>query len=88
MALLSWNYITVPQINVDNRNLTWPRGKVLGGSTAVNGMYLVRPSSIEMDNWMYLQGAAPGASAWGWDSMFTAMKKVCRSYLKPCLASY
>ncbi|KAG8872432.1 hypothetical protein FRB97_007638 [Tulasnella sp. 331] len=70
-----WQYITVPQANAGNRNLTWPRGKVLGGSTAVNGMYLVRPSQIEMDNWMYLQGGAAGASAWGWDSMFTAMKK-------------
>ena len=58
------------------RNLPWPRGKVLGGSSAVNGMYMVRPSAREMDTWSALQGGADGATAWGWDSMFAAMKKV------------
>ncbi|KAG8988408.1 hypothetical protein FRB94_006456 [Tulasnella sp. JGI-2019a] len=70
-----WQYTTAPQVNVNNRSLAWPRGKLLGGSSAVNGMYLVRPSSIEMDNWMYLQDGAPGAAIWGWDNMFGAMKK-------------
>lgn len=32
-----WQYDTVPQSELNNRNIFWPRGKVLGGSSAVNG---------------------------------------------------
>lgn len=44
-----WNYQTVPQPHAGDDGLTWPRGKVLGGSSAINGLYLVRPSQIEVD---------------------------------------
>jgi choline dehydrogenase len=71
-----WQYQSVPQVNLANRNVSWPRGKLLGGSTAVNGMYLVRPSALEMDTWSQLQGNVSGATAWEWDSMFKAMTKV------------
>lgn len=57
--------------------LSWPRGKVLGGSSAMNGMYSVRPSQIELDAWASL--SAPGddsaKSKWGWQAMLAAMKK-------------
>ncbi|KAI0248967.1 GMC oxidoreductase-domain-containing protein [Lactifluus subvellereus] len=39
-----------------NRTLPWPRGKVLGGSSVMNGMYSVRPSQIELDAWPALAG--------------------------------
>ncbi|KAG9091485.1 hypothetical protein FS749_016519, partial [Ceratobasidium sp. UAMH 11750] len=35
-----WQYVTEPQARLGNRRLPWPRGKTLGGSTAVNGLYL------------------------------------------------
>jgi choline dehydrogenase len=35
-----WQYKTVPQTHLDQRVLDWPRGRVLGGSSAVNGLYL------------------------------------------------
>ncbi|KZO92837.1 GMC oxidoreductase [Calocera viscosa TUFC12733] len=70
-----WQYETVPQPNVANRQLAWPRGRVLGGSTAVNGLYMVRPSALEFNVWSQLQGGAQGADDWAWDAMFTSMKK-------------
>ncbi|KAG8895791.1 hypothetical protein FRC01_012189, partial [Tulasnella sp. 417] len=70
-----WQYLTAPQPNLNNRNVSWPRGKVLGGSSAVNGMYMVRPSASEFETFKKLLGSLDGAAAWGWDSMFAAMKK-------------
>ncbi|KAJ9120092.1 hypothetical protein QFC22_002990 [Naganishia vaughanmartiniae] len=69
-----WQYKTHPQANLGNRVLDWPRGRVLGGSTAVNGLYLVRPSALEVDAWASLAGPN-GTEYWGWDSLFAAMKK-------------
>jgi choline dehydrogenase-like flavoprotein len=73
-----WNYKTVVQPNANNRQLIWPRGKVLGGSSAVNGLYLVRPSKIEYDTWsnlMSTQDNGAGAQAWNWDNHYPFMKK-------------
>lgn len=39
-------------------------------------MYLVRPSDIEINVWESLLSNMTGAAAWGWDSLFAAMKKV------------
>jgi choline dehydrogenase-like flavoprotein len=69
-----WQYKTAPQANLGNRVLDWPRGRVLGGSTAVNGLYLVRPSALEVNAWAQLAGPN-GTEFWGWDSLFAAMKK-------------
>ncbi|KAG9028528.1 hypothetical protein FS837_003852 [Tulasnella sp. UAMH 9824] len=70
-----WQYLTSPQPNLNNRNVSWPRGKVLGGSSAINAMYIVRPSTLEVDTFSKILGSLDGADAWGWDSMFAAMKK-------------
>jgi choline dehydrogenase len=73
----NWNFSTISQPSAGNRVLSWPRGKVLGGSSAINGMYSVRPSQIELDTWPSL--SAPGddsaKSKWGWQAMLAAMKK-------------
>ncbi|EIM80279.1 alcohol oxidase [Stereum hirsutum FP-91666 SS1] len=72
-----WAYTTVTQSNANNRAMTWPRGKVLGGSSAINGMYAVRPSQIEYDAWAALiaEDDSSASSKWGWDAQFAAMKK-------------
>ncbi|KAG9088141.1 hypothetical protein FRC06_002217, partial [Ceratobasidium sp. 370] len=70
-----WQYVTEPQARLGNRQLPWPRGKTLGGSTAVNGLYLVRPSALEVDAWSQLLPNQPSAAAWSWASLFEAMKK-------------
>ncbi len=68
-----WQYTTANQPNANNRVLPWPRGKVLGGSSALNGMYTVRPSKLEVDTWANLIG--DGGDKWNWDSLFTTMKE-------------
>ncbi|THU97989.1 hypothetical protein K435DRAFT_796077 [Dendrothele bispora CBS 962.96] len=73
-----WAYKTSSQSGMNGRQLDWPRGKVLGGSSAVNGMYLVRPSKVEIDAWaqMASSGDDSGSSSpWAWDSFYAAMKK-------------
>ncbi|KAG8717361.1 hypothetical protein FRC09_014393 [Ceratobasidium sp. 395] len=70
-----WQYVTEPQPRLGNRQLPWPRGKTLGGSTAVNGLYLVRPSALEVDAWSQLLPDQASAKAWSWASLFEAMKK-------------
>lgn len=52
--------------------------KILGGSSAMNAMYLVRPSKTELDAWRDIiapQGDFTAASNWNWDSMYGYMKK-------------
>ncbi|KAG8908891.1 hypothetical protein FRC01_007194, partial [Tulasnella sp. 417] len=51
-----------------------PGGKVLGGSSAMNGMYMVRPSALELDAMAKVLGDMDGAAAWGWNGMYNAMK--------------
>lgn len=70
-----WGHQTEPQPGLGGRSVYWPAGKVLGGSAAMNGMYMVRPSATELDAIASLQGNASNAGAWGWDGMFAAMKK-------------
>lgn len=67
-----WQWQTVRQQNMNNRRAGWPRGKVLGGSSAINGLYYVRPSAKQQNLWADLIG---DHDTWGWDSMHNAMKK-------------
>ncbi|KAK7456346.1 hypothetical protein VKT23_010592 [Stygiomarasmius scandens] len=75
-----WAYKTSAQSSMNNRQLSWPRGKVLGGSSAVNGMYLVRPNQVEIDAWASLASSDSSSSSsdspWAWNSFYSAMKKV------------
>lgn len=57
-----WKSMTVPQENVNNRSIAWPRGKVLGGTSAMNFSALVYPAKSDFDNWASLVGDQ------GWDS--------------------
>ncbi|KAM0788362.1 hypothetical protein ACM66B_001502 [Microbotryomycetes sp. NB124-2] len=66
-----WGYSTSPQPEL-NRTVFWPRGKVLGGSSAVNGLYMIRASKIEHDSWA---GLVDAEDVWGWDAIYPYMKK-------------
>ncbi|NRQ31133.1 hypothetical protein HII36_04690 [Nonomuraea sp. NN258] len=46
-----YNYFTVPQRQLGGRRLHWPRGKVLGGSSSLNGMIFVRGAPADYDAW-------------------------------------
>ncbi|KAJ1595399.1 hypothetical protein NDA14_004162 [Ustilago hordei] len=69
-----WQFITSPQAGLSGRSTPWPRGKVLGGSSAINGLYYVRHSEVEQDVWAALIGDTQG-ERWRWASMLEAMKK-------------
>lgn len=70
-----WSFTTSTQSSANQRSISWPRGKVLGGSSAINGLYAVRPSKLEYDTWSSLLENADGADAWNWDNQLKAMKK-------------
>ncbi|KAJ5145360.1 glucose-methanol-choline oxidoreductase [Penicillium atrosanguineum] len=72
---LNWAYYTVPQANANDREIEWPRGKTLGGSSAINGLYMTRPGEYEINAWKDMLGGMDGADNWGWDSFYAAMKK-------------
>ncbi|KAF9000945.1 hypothetical protein BDQ17DRAFT_1492721 [Cyathus striatus] len=76
-----WAHRTVLQSNLGGRVIGWPRAKVLRGYMAMNTIYLVQPSSAEMDAWAELLGGMDNngsgipASTYNWQSMHTAMRK-------------
>lgn len=51
----NWGYETEPQAELNNRRLYWPRGRVLGGSSSINGMVWIRGHPRDFDDW-YRQG--------------------------------
>ena len=48
---LDWDYLTEPQKELDGREIYWPRGKVLGGSSSMNAMMWVRGFPADYDEW-------------------------------------
>ncbi len=58
---LNWGYWTEPQAHLNGRRLFWPRGRVLGGSSAINGMVYIRGAPSDYDRW-----AQAGCTGWGW----------------------
>ena len=55
-----WHYWSEPEPHLDGRRLHCPRGRVLGGSSSVNGMAYVRGNALDYDGWA--EGGAPGWS--------------------------
>lgn len=65
-----WGFYSVPQENMDGRRMPAPRGKVLGGSSSVNGMVYVRGNRANYDSW-----AAEGNTGWSADEVNAAFKR-------------
>jgi hypothetical protein len=73
--LLNWNYHTEPMARLRDRRMCWPRGKLLGGSSAINGMIFVRGHPADFDSWR-----DSGAAGWGYTDVlphFRAMGLCC-----------
>ncbi|KAF7344405.1 Aryl-alcohol-oxidase from pleurotus Eryingii [Mycena sanguinolenta] len=66
-----WNYTTAPLTGISNQVQQYPRGRVLGGCTSMNGMQYVRGSNSDYDRYARVTGD-PG---WSWDSMLHYLKK-------------
>lgn len=65
-----WCYKTEPDIGIACRSLQWPRGKVLGGSSSLNGLLYVRGQHADYDRW-----AALGNQGWSYRDVLPYFKK-------------
>jgi len=61
---VNWLYTTEPDPGTGGRPHVWPRGKVLGGSSSINGLLYVRGQHADYDGWRQL-----GCDGWGWDDV-------------------
>ena len=66
-----WLYKTEPDAGLAGRALIYPRGKVLGGSSSINGMIYMRGQSQDYDGW----AEATGDPAWAWDHVLPMFMK-------------
>jgi choline dehydrogenase-like flavoprotein len=65
-----WAYQTEPQAHADGRRIPWPRGKVLGGSSAINAMIYTRGNRADYDGWR-----DGGAAGWGYEEVLPYFKR-------------
>ncbi len=59
-----WCFTTSPEAGLNGRSLNYPRGKVLGGCSSINGMIYMRGQARDYDLWRQL-----GCAGWGWDDV-------------------
>jgi choline dehydrogenase len=66
---LTWGFKAEPDPGVNNRSILYPRGRVLGGSSSINGMIYVRGQPEDFDHWGQL-----GNRGWSWDDVLPYFK--------------
>jgi choline dehydrogenase len=66
----NWNYQTEPVPALNGRKLSWFQGRILGGSSSINGMLYLRGHSLEYDQW-----AQRGCQGWSFDQVLPYFKK-------------
>ncbi len=67
---VNWCYETQPEIELHNRRISWPRGKVLGGTSCINGMVYIRGQRQDYDHW-----AAVGNEGWRYADVLPYFKR-------------
>ncbi|HTX05310.1 MAG TPA: choline dehydrogenase [Steroidobacteraceae bacterium] len=70
MPRYNWFFYTEPEPHLDGRSLHTPRGKVLGGSSSINGLVYVRGNPLDFERW-----AAGGASGWAYRDVLPYFKR-------------
>ncbi len=70
---LNWGLYTAPEAKLNNRTIFWPRGKVLGGCSSINGSAYVRGQKEDYDGWRRL-----GNVGWGWSDVLPYFQKLER----------
>jgi choline dehydrogenase len=65
-----WCFKTEAEEGLNGRSLNYPRGKVIGGSSAINAMVYMRGQAADYDHWRQL-----GLNGWGWDDVLPYFKK-------------
>jgi choline dehydrogenase len=66
-----WRFMTEPDPNLGNRGRVWPRGKVLGGSSTINGLLANRGHRDDYDGW-----AAMGCTGWAWKDVLPYFRRL------------
>lgn len=77
----NWRYSTTAQKHLGGRSMLWPRGKMLGGCSSLNGMVYIRGHKGDFDEW-----AERGNKGWDYDSLLPVFKRSedwCRPGLSP-----
>jgi choline dehydrogenase len=70
MPRFDWRYYTEPEPNLNNRRLHTPRGKVLGGSSSINGLVYVRGNPLDFERW-----ESEGAAGWGYQDVLPYFRR-------------
>ena len=65
-----WRYRTEPEAGLNGRSLIYPRGRVVGGSSSINGMIYMRGQRHDYDDW-----AAAGNPGWTWDDVLPLFRR-------------
>ncbi|MCE8537258.1 choline dehydrogenase [Ruegeria pomeroyi] len=71
MSRYDWGYLSEPEPHLNNRRLVCPRGKVIGGSSSINGMVYVRGHAMDFDTW-----AEMGADGWAYADVLPYYKRM------------
>ena len=71
MKRYDWGYSSEPEPHLNNRRLATPRGKVIGGSSSINGMVYVRGHARDFDHW-----AASGADGWSYANVLPYFRRM------------
>ncbi|WP_171173805.1 choline dehydrogenase [Ruegeria sp. HKCCD8929] len=71
MSRYDWGYQSEPEPHLNNRRLACPRGKVIGGSSSINGMVYVRGHARDFDTW-----AEMGADGWAFSDVLPYFKRM------------
>ena len=65
-----WGYKTAPDAGLNGRSLAYPRGRVLGGCSAINGMIYMRGQVRDYDGWRQM-----GCAGWAWEDVLPLFKR-------------
>jgi choline dehydrogenase-like flavoprotein len=65
-----WMFKTEPEEGLNGRSLNYPRGKVIGGSSAINAMIYMRGQAADYDHWRQL-----GLAGWGWNDVLPFFRR-------------
>ncbi|MBX9591405.1 MAG: choline dehydrogenase [Hyphomonadaceae bacterium] len=68
---VNWAFYTEPDPNMGGRRIYWPRGRVLGGSSSINGLIAIRGQAEDYDRWESL-----GSPGWAWSNVLPYFVKL------------
>ena len=74
----NWGFYTDPDPGMNDRRIYWPRGKVFGGCSSINGLIFIRGQRADYDAW-----ANAGNTGWGWDDVLPYFRRAESNDLGP-----